>query len=98
MHAPPKPPLSQTPLGTTRPVSDHFDGRRFFNPTLKPDFAPNLRMLRRMLSEPRRGWPQTVENTGVPRLDVPLGSDEVAVTFVGHATFLIQIDGLNILT
>jgi L-ascorbate metabolism protein UlaG (beta-lactamase superfamily) len=86
-----------SPTGS-RPASDHFDGRRFFNPTLKPDFVPNFRMLSRMLREPRRGWPQSIANTGVPRLNLPLGEGEVAITFVGHATFLIQVDGLAILT
>lgn len=90
MHAPSPSPLPR--------LSDHFDGRRFFNPTLKPDFAPNLRAIRRMLREPRSRWPMAVENTGVPRLDAPLGGGEIAITFIGHATFLIQIDGLAILT
>lgn len=98
MHAPPTPPASRARLNQVRPVSDHFDGRRFFNPTLKPDFVPSLRMLRRMLREPRTPWPRTIENTGVPRLDAPLGAGEVAITFIGHATFLIQIDGIAILT
>ena len=98
MRAPPKPPASQVWSGKRRMPSDHFDGRRFFNPTLKPDFAPSLPMLSRMLREPRNGWPRTIENTGVPRLHGPLERDEIAITFVGHATFLIQFDGLAILT
>ena len=103
MHAPPTSPASQAQprqarLNQARPVSDHFDGRRFFNPTLKPDFAPNLSMLRRMLREPRTLWPRAIENKGVPRLHTPLGDDEIAITFINHATFLIQIDGLAILT
>ena len=98
MHAPPTPPASQARLNRARPVSDHFDGRRFFNPTLKPDFAPNLRTLRRMLREPRTLWPMAIENKGVPRLHERFGENEIAITFINHATFLIQIDGLAILT
>jgi L-ascorbate metabolism protein UlaG (beta-lactamase superfamily) len=43
-------------------------------------------------------WPAWVENKGVPRLHETLGADEVAVTFVNHATFLIQTGGNTILT
>ena len=51
-----------------------------------------------MLREPRSPWPAWVENRGVPRLDQQLGADEVAITFVNHATFLIQTAGVAILT
>jgi L-ascorbate metabolism protein UlaG (beta-lactamase superfamily) len=34
----------------------------------------------------------------VPRLNETLGPDDVAITFVNHATFLIQTDGMTILT
>ncbi len=51
-----------------------------------------------MLREGRAKWPEHVENKGVPRLDVELGRDEIALTFVNHATFLIQLPHLNILT
>jgi L-ascorbate metabolism protein UlaG (beta-lactamase superfamily) len=80
------------------PRSDHYDGRRFFNPTLAKDHAPSRASLVKMLRTPRSPWPAWVENRGVPRLDHPLAADEVAVTFVNHATFLIQFDGRAILT
>lgn len=50
------------------------------------------------MSEKRSAWPGPVENTAIPRLHEKLGPNEVAVTFVNHATFLIQMAGLNILT
>jgi hypothetical protein len=80
------------------PISDHFDGKRFFNPTLPDGFAPTLRSISRMLREPRSRWPRVVENKGVPQLNATLAVDDIAVTFVGHATFLIQIGGIAILT
>jgi L-ascorbate metabolism protein UlaG (beta-lactamase superfamily) len=79
-------------------VSDHFDGKRFFNPTLPGDFAPSRRSTLKMMREPATPWPQWVENKGVSRLEVPLGPNEAAITFVNHATFLIQINGVTILT
>jgi L-ascorbate metabolism protein UlaG (beta-lactamase superfamily) len=80
------------------PVSDHFDGRRFFNPTLPTEgFSPSLGSVLKMSREPRHRWPVSVENRGVPRLET-LATDGIAITFVNHATFLIQIDGTTILT
>ena len=78
--------------------SDHFDGKRFFNPTLPKDFAPSRRSTLKMVREPRSRWPAWVENMGVPRLNEMLGANEVAITFVNHATFLIQTGGISILT
>ena len=84
--------------GAARAISDHFDGRRFFNPTLPKGSAPGLRSVFKMLREPRSRWPRSLENKGVSQLNVPLASDDIAVTFVNHATFLIQIGGIAILT
>jgi L-ascorbate metabolism protein UlaG (beta-lactamase superfamily) len=83
---------------TTKPLSDHSDGRRFFNPTLPKGFAHSRREVLKMLREPRSPWPAWVENRGVPRLNEKLGADEIAITFVNHATFLIQTGGVAILT
>src|ERR1700704_1238747 len=79
-------------------LSDHFDGDRFFNPTLPKGFAPTLRNVFKMARGPRSRWPAWVENKGVPRLDATLAADDVAITFVNHATFLIQTGGLALLT
>jgi L-ascorbate metabolism protein UlaG (beta-lactamase superfamily) len=78
--------------------SDHFDGNRFFNPTLPRGSAPSRRSVIKMMREPRSLWPAWVENKGVHRLNETLGAGEVAITFVNHATFLIQMGGIAILT
>ena len=83
---------------TKTSLSDHFDGARFFNPTLPKDFAHSRRSTLRMLCEPRSRWPAWVENKGVPRLNESLRADQVAITFVNHATFLVSTGGINILT
>ena len=83
---------------TKRSLSDHFDGNRFFNPTLPKGFAPSWRSALKMAREPRSRWPAWVENKGAHRLNETLGADEVAITFVNHATFLIQTGGVTILT
>jgi len=74
--------------------SDHFDGRRFFNPT-GPAMQP-FTSLPRMLRTRRTGWPARIHD--VPK---PLPARETAsavVTFIGHATFLIQTAAGNLLT
>ena len=89
--------LLYTPAQERR-ISDHFDGKKFFNPTLtekSPGFSDAFRMMR---EGGRAKWPKKVENLGVARLNEKLGTDGMAITFVNHATFLIQLPGLNILT
>src|SRR6476660_9935232 len=76
-------------------MSDHFDGNRFFNPTLPKGSAPSRRSVIKMLLEPRSRWPAWVENKGVPKLSEMLATNEVAVTFVNHASFLIQTGGIT---
>src|SRR5437870_8205914 len=49
-----------------------------------------------MLREPRTAWPKQVDV--VPQLPVPLDGSAAVVTFIGHATFLIQTAAGNILT
>jgi L-ascorbate metabolism protein UlaG (beta-lactamase superfamily) len=76
------------------PVSDHFDGLRFFNPGLDTDKS-RADLLRFLLFEKRALWP---ENWPSPYADTPPAvSDALRVTLIGHASYLIQIAGLNIL-
>lgn len=78
--------------------SDHFDGKRFFNPTLTRQIAPGFFDIFRMLREGRARWPREIKDCGVPRVHENLSGDDLALTFINHATFLIQFNGLNILT
>lgn len=77
------------------PVSDHFDGERFFNPG-HPETDRGLGdMLRWKLGERSARWPASVDvrqTVPEPRVAGAL------VTVIGHATLLIQLDGLNLLT
>lgn len=79
----------------TGPVTDHFNGSRFFN----PDQVSTDRSLRdiwqwRRTSHPAQ-WPTSVAiNSVVPEKNVA----GLRVTMVGHATVLIQLAGVNVLT
>lgn len=76
-------------------VTDHFDGLRFHTPG-QPSPDRSLRDIWRWRRESERApWPAKVEI--VPA--VPLARSEAPrITMVGHATVLIQVAGLNILT
>jgi L-ascorbate metabolism protein UlaG (beta-lactamase superfamily) len=74
--------------------SDHFDGRRFFNPagpTLQPVAA-----VPRMLRTPRTPWPSRIDVA--PRRPSDRGDAAAVVTFIGHSTFLIQTAAGTLLT
>jgi L-ascorbate metabolism protein UlaG (beta-lactamase superfamily) len=77
------------------PTSDHFDGWRFFNPG-QPPTDRSLRDLWRWRSERAAvEWPAQVAVTPtVPESRM----EQMRITMVGHATLLIQVAGLNILT
>lgn len=86
------------------PVSDHFDGQRFFNPGHDDTVAPptgNSRggFLWRYITnrDKRPEWPKQVPVTpGKPPARVE--GEAMTVTWVGHASVLVQTQGLNILT
>lgn len=78
------------------PVKDHFDGRKFDNPWAPmPDrFGAFLKW---RLAADRGPWPEAVPvNPSTPPARV--ADDTLRVTYVGHATVLLQTQGLNILT
>lgn len=78
------------------PASDHFDGRRFHNPS--PFGAPHgLRDFLRWMATRQRGvWRRWTESPPGP--PPPRAVPDLRVTFVNHATTLIQTGGRNILT
>jgi L-ascorbate metabolism protein UlaG (beta-lactamase superfamily) len=75
-------------------TSDHFDGRRFVNPTGPAGQA--LSAVPRLLAEPRTPWPAWIDEA--PQQPPALDGSRAIVTFVGHSTFLIQTPAGNILT
>jgi len=80
------------------PVSGHFDGARFFNPAAAPAAGTNpQRYLNRLIRDERDAWPAQVPvRPTVPPREVE--GEAMLVTWIGHATVLVQTNGLNILT
>jgi L-ascorbate metabolism protein UlaG (beta-lactamase superfamily) len=78
------------------PVSDHFNGKTFINPgNVK---AKGLKdVLKWASNRERQPWKEVVDVEVGPAPEQRIDSG-IKITFVNHSTFLIQVDGLNILT
>ncbi|WP_237650203.1 MBL fold metallo-hydrolase [Xanthomonas translucens] len=77
------------------PVSDHFDGVRFFNPG-QPTIDNSLgKVVRWKAAMGAARWPAQVPVN--PCVPAPR-HDRLHITMVGHATLLIQVAGINLLT
>jgi len=78
-----------------RQVSDHFDGKRFHNDVPDHSFSDMVRWLWEMKTVE---WPEWIEDPKQHAPEKQCNSSRLRVTYVNHATMLIQTDGLNILT
>lgn len=77
--------------------SDHFDGVNFFNPGGHPPKG-FIELMKWQLGGGRKKWPARFPS---PYSDIPperVAGDALRVSFVGHASVLIQTGGLNLLT
>ncbi len=87
------------------PASDHFDGARFFNPdgdadTVRPPGGGGRGgFFYRQLtgSDGRPAWPARVA-VARSRPATRVVGERMVATWIGHATVLVQTQGLNILT
>ncbi|MEZ5041594.1 MAG: MBL fold metallo-hydrolase [Saprospiraceae bacterium] len=78
------------------PVSVHFNGKVFQNPGGVK--AKGFKDVFPMLLKQKRGpWPEITEAKKQPHPPERV-TKGIQLTFVNHSTFLIQVDGLNILT
>jgi L-ascorbate metabolism protein UlaG (beta-lactamase superfamily) len=73
--------------------SDHFDGKKFFNLRGKQQKGFAKWMLNREQGE----W-KNIENAPAGKKPAARVHEGIRLTFVNHSTFLIQVDGLNLLT
>ena len=78
-------------------MSDHFDGKRFFDPEV-PDKKTFASFLKWQFTKKSIAWPKKVD---VIKYDIPperIAGNDLRISYVGHVTFLIQTQNLNILT
>jgi L-ascorbate metabolism protein UlaG (beta-lactamase superfamily) len=84
------------------PISDHCDGTHFFNPAGQLQargFGDLPRWwYQRLVKGQVTPWPRVVPAPRTPALPEGVPARQLAVTFIGHSTFLLQLPGLNILT
>jgi hypothetical protein len=77
------------------PLSDHFDGLRFYNRDSKLADKSLWEVLRWTLSRKPPPWPEELDYTVGIKPEAIM--DGLRVTHIGHATTLLQVAGINIL-
>ncbi len=81
--------------GYKGPVSDHFDGERFHNAApIEHDFADLWRWIRTRDNHP---W-ERIDMFDAPPAPPERVTDGLRITWINHATVLIQAVGINIIT
>ena len=80
------------------PVSDHFDGTRFFNPEPYEPYSTGdlLSWCRDRFSKGE--YPDAAERSCTPQLAPAVDGMAWEATLVNHSTFLLRMAGMNILT
>lgn len=78
------------------PLSDHCDGHRFFNPHRSP--RPLKDVVTWMRTRQRSEWPARVAIAAHAPPPERVGQGEVAITFIGHSTFLIRTASTVLIT
>src|SRR6202043_333355 len=80
------------------PPSDHFDGERFFDPDGVPPKSLG-EVLRWQFggNRQRAAWPEWAPSSHADTPPERVDGAKVRFSFVGHASWLIQTSGLNIL-
>jgi L-ascorbate metabolism protein UlaG (beta-lactamase superfamily) len=89
----------QVACATGAPVkSDHFNGKTFYNPWLDRPTKGFLQVLKWKMTTEEAEWPKWVDDNVTPQVATSVPKEEIHVTLINHATLLIQLHGLNILT
>ena len=79
------------------PISDHSDGSRFYNRDGSDKGLSNISQFLWQSLWNESAWPESLPNPE-PSAIPDRVEDGIRATYINHATILIQVDGLNILT
>ena len=83
---------------TGKSQNKNFDGEKFSHPwsERKKDLVS---LLKWQIFGDRKKWPAgKIINTSKPQFNLPLNNQQIAITFINHATVFLQHQGLNIIT
>lgn len=89
--------INETAMSNSYKVSDHYDGKKFSNPGKNDDLKSFWQLLKWKMTSDVVEWPEHVANKNYP-LRPLTPTEKVNATFINHATFLIQLPGVNVLT
>ncbi len=84
-------------VSTGQKVSDHFDGKKFFYkdaPAQKSFFD----LFKWQMTGEKSKWPEWINDNAQPDLQTHVEKGTAWITYINHATHLIQLNNLNILT
>lgn len=80
------------------PQTDHFDGAKFMTPDAPSQRAGTGAFFKWQLSRERGVWKPYHDEKPGPPPPHHVADGQMRVTFINHATTLIQLDGVNVLT
>ena len=89
-------PSCQSMADKTLTTSDHFDGERFFNPWGSNENKSVWEVLRWRMTADSCAWRESY-SSGRDYPPERVDGEQMRLSFIGHATVLLQTAGLNIL-
>jgi len=78
-------------------IKPTYDGKRFSYPDTTPA-GSRWDVLRWALTRKKAKWPKGLQNPPASKVIERVMAGQLRVTFINHATVLVQCDGLNIIT
>ena len=79
------------------PISDHSDGKRFYNRDGSDKGLSDISQFLWQSLWNESAWPESLSNPEASTIPDRV-NEGIRATYINHATVLIQVDGLNILT
>lgn len=79
------------------PLSDHYDGEKFHNLGKNDNLKSIWQLFKWQIYGDKEPFPDSVPIKNYP-LRLLEASEKISVTFINHASLLLQLPGLNILT